>query len=260
MDTIILGDGPLGRAIADAFRGRAGTTASCPRPAAAAPPRPGRPRRARRSSSRRLARDAVAANVDAAPRRRLPAASSSRRPAGSGPRPSSMRLLRAARRGRRRRPEPEPRRGPLLPARRARDRAARRRIDGFEPYLVEWHRRAKRDRPSGTARELARRIIAAPRADLDDRSRRPRDRGHPRRRSPGMHLVGFDSPGETIELRLTARDRSPMQPAPWPPPTGSPRGRDRPASTHSTPSSTSCSRLRRSPPPPDRPTTRGELR
>ena len=23
-----------------------------------------------------------------------------------------------------------------------------------------------------------------------------------------MHLVGFDSPGETIELRLTARDRS----------------------------------------------------
>ncbi|MHB8460773.1 MAG: dihydrodipicolinate reductase C-terminal domain-containing protein, partial [Candidatus Limnocylindrales bacterium] len=26
--------------------------------------------------------------------------------------------------------------------------------------------------------------------------------------SPGMHLVGFDAPGETIELRLTARDRS----------------------------------------------------
>ncbi|MFL5778688.1 MAG: dihydrodipicolinate reductase C-terminal domain-containing protein, partial [Chloroflexota bacterium] len=26
--------------------------------------------------------------------------------------------------------------------------------------------------------------------------------------SPGMHLVGFDSPGETVELRLTARDRS----------------------------------------------------
>ena len=27
--------------------------------------------------------------------------------------------------------------------------------------------------------------------------------------SPGMHLVGFDATGETIELRLTARDRSP---------------------------------------------------
>src|SRR6185312_12001252 len=26
--------------------------------------------------------------------------------------------------------------------------------------------------------------------------------------SPGMHLVGFDAPGETVELRLTARDRS----------------------------------------------------
>ena len=25
--------------------------------------------------------------------------------------------------------------------------------------------------------------------------------------SPGMHLVGFDADGETIELRLTARDR-----------------------------------------------------
>ena len=26
--------------------------------------------------------------------------------------------------------------------------------------------------------------------------------------SPGMHLVGFDAPGETVELRLTARNRS----------------------------------------------------
>jgi dihydrodipicolinate reductase len=26
--------------------------------------------------------------------------------------------------------------------------------------------------------------------------------------SPGMHLVGFDAPGESIELRVTARDRS----------------------------------------------------
>lgn len=87
----------------------------------------------------------------------------------------------------------------------------------FDPYLVEWHRRNKADRPSGTARDLADRIIA----------------GHPGKRrsvdgaglagpasdelevvairagaSPGMHLVGFDAPGETVELRLTARDRS----------------------------------------------------
>lgn len=90
-------------------------------------------------------------------------------------------------------------------------------LAAYDPYLVEWHRRTKRDRPSGTAAELARRIVA----------------GHPRKRtmgsaaadgppaadalevvsvragaSPGMHLVGFDAPGETVELRLTARDRS----------------------------------------------------
>lgn len=90
-------------------------------------------------------------------------------------------------------------------------------LASFDPYLVEWHRRTKLDRPSGTAGDLARRILA----------------GHPGKRrvaagaaggrpepdelevvsiragaSPGMHLVGFDAPGETIELRLTARDRS----------------------------------------------------
>lgn len=67
----------------------------------------------------------------------------------------------------------------------------------FDPYVVEWHRRGKRDRPSGTAREIVRGLggeveVASVRAGA----------------SPGMHLVGFDSPGETIELRLTARDRS----------------------------------------------------
>ncbi len=90
-------------------------------------------------------------------------------------------------------------------------------LEAFDPYLLEWHRRTKVDRPSGTAGDLARRILA----------------GHPRKRrvaddtsgrgpagdelevvsiragaSPGMHLVGFDAPGETVELRLTARDRS----------------------------------------------------
>jgi len=90
-------------------------------------------------------------------------------------------------------------------------------IAAFDPYVLEWHHAAKSDRPSGTARELLRRIVAA----------------HPRKRGvrdlaadgaadpelveiavlragagPGMHLVGFDAPGETLELRLTARDRS----------------------------------------------------
>ena len=79
-------------------------------------------------------------------------------------------------------------------------------LEAFDPYLLEWHRRAKRDRPSGTAIELARRIAAHhPRLssadDLEVVSVRAGS-------SPGMHLVGFDAAGETVELRLTARDRS----------------------------------------------------
>jgi len=89
-------------------------------------------------------------------------------------------------------------------------------LPDFDPYLVEWHRRTKADRPSGTARDLATRILAI----------------HPRKTrlsnpaggapapeeleitairaggNPGTHVVGFDAPGETVELRLTARDRS----------------------------------------------------
>jgi len=89
---------------------------------------------------------------------------------------------------------------------------------GFDPYVVEWHRRTKRDRPSGTATDLAQRIVrrhptkqrisGGPGGDgpsgpdvLEVASIRAGA-------SPGMHLVGFDAPGETVELRLTARDRS----------------------------------------------------
>ncbi len=90
-------------------------------------------------------------------------------------------------------------------------------VPGFDPYLVEWHRRGKADRPSGTARQLAARIVA----------RHPRVRrietdpgagpsspdalevvGIRAGANPGSHLVGFDAPGETIELRCTARDRT----------------------------------------------------
>ena len=79
-------------------------------------------------------------------------------------------------------------------------------LDAFDPYLLEWHRRSKRDRPSGTALDLARRIADAhPRlADAGDLEVASVRAGA----SPGMHLVGFDAAGETVELRLTARDRS----------------------------------------------------
>jgi 4-hydroxy-tetrahydrodipicolinate reductase len=75
-------------------------------------------------------------------------------------------------------------------------------LGGYEPAVVEWHRRAKADRPSGTARELVRRISPHLPIDVDEvavvRSGA----------MPGHHTVAFDAPGETVELRLTARDRS----------------------------------------------------
>ena len=79
-------------------------------------------------------------------------------------------------------------------------------VPSFDPFLVEWHRRTKADRPSGTALELARRMTArhAGLATTDDLEVVSILAGA----SPGMHLVGFDAVGETIELRLTARDRS----------------------------------------------------
>jgi 4-hydroxy-tetrahydrodipicolinate reductase len=82
----------------------------------------------------------------------------------------------------------------------------------FEPSIVEWHRRGKADRPSGTARALARRIAGAdPRWSTSDASDgRPvlEVAGIRAGAAPGTHLVTFDGAGESIELRLTARDRS----------------------------------------------------
>jgi 4-hydroxy-tetrahydrodipicolinate reductase len=75
-------------------------------------------------------------------------------------------------------------------------------LGGFEPSVVEWHRRTKADRPSGTAREIVGRLGAHLPIELDEvavvRSGS----------MPGMHAVALDGPSETIELRLTARDRS----------------------------------------------------
>jgi 4-hydroxy-tetrahydrodipicolinate reductase len=79
-------------------------------------------------------------------------------------------------------------------------------LEGFDPYLLEWHRRTKRDRPSGTAADLARRIATHhPRLETADDLEVVSVRAGA---SPGMHLVGFDAIGETVELRLTARDRT----------------------------------------------------
>ncbi len=90
------------------------------------------------------------------------------------------------------------------------------RAGAFEPSIVEWHRRGKADRPSGTARAIARRIVAVdPRwagpDETDDRNEtRPalEVAGIRAGAAPGSHLVTFDGPGESVELRLTARDRT----------------------------------------------------
>lgn len=84
---------------------------------------------------------------------------------------------------------------------------------GFDPSIVEWHRRGKTDRPSGTARAIARRIATA-----DPRWAASGNTGGDRPvlevaairagSSPGTHLVTFDGAGESLELRLTARDRT----------------------------------------------------
>ena len=81
----------------------------------------------------------------------------------------------------------------------------------FEPSIVEWHRRGKADRPSGTARALARRVAAAdPRWSTGPGADRPALEvvGIRAGAAPGTHLVTFDGPGEVVELRLAARDRS----------------------------------------------------
>ena len=95
------------------------------------------------------------------------------------------------------------------------------RAGTFEPSIVEWHRRGKADRPSGTARAIARRIVAVdPRwagpdeTGDDDAGDGARSRpqleiaGIRAGAAPGSHLVTFDGPGESVELRLTARDRT----------------------------------------------------
>jgi 4-hydroxy-tetrahydrodipicolinate reductase len=87
----------------------------------------------------------------------------------------------------------------------------------YDPYVLEWHRRGKADRPSGTALELSRRILAVHpgKKRIADHARSGALEADELEvsslragASPGMHLVGFDAPGETVELRLTARDRS----------------------------------------------------
>ncbi len=87
----------------------------------------------------------------------------------------------------------------------------------YDPYLFEQHRSAKADRPSGTALAVAQRLL--PHLQGKREARLATGSGAPdpdvlevvalRAGShPGMHTVGFDGPGESLEIRIAARDRS----------------------------------------------------
>jgi 4-hydroxy-tetrahydrodipicolinate reductase len=71
-----------------------------------------------------------------------------------------------------------------------------RAAGGYDPWIAEWHHRAKADAPSGTALRLATMIggevpIAAVRAGYE----------------PGRHVVGFDGPHDAVTLAHAARGR-----------------------------------------------------
>ncbi len=98
--------------------------------------------------------------------------------------------------------------------------AAGRLIDRFEDYdpmLFEAHHRGKKDSPSGTALEAARRLLAVSSRKQDivtdalQRRIEPQELHVASLRGgsvPGTHTLSFDSPFDTITLSHSARTRS----------------------------------------------------
>lgn len=196
--TIVLGDGPLGGAVASALIERGDTATVCGRPANGRHDRTTLEGAAVVVDASRA--DAIATNVEAA----LDAGVQRFVIATTGWQADADCLAGALRRaGAAAVVAPNLALGAAIFLRLV-DEAARLAgaVGGFEPSVVEWHRRAKADRPSGTAREIVRRLSATLPIELDEvavvRSGS----------MPGMHVVGLDGASETIELRLTARDRA----------------------------------------------------
>jgi 4-hydroxy-tetrahydrodipicolinate reductase len=90
-------------------------------------------------------------------------------------------------------------------------------VEGYDPWIAEWHHRAKADAPSGTARRLASIVAScAPgrrRAVHEGLARAPIAPGDVHvavvraGHEPGRHIVGFDGPHDAVRLEHTARGR-----------------------------------------------------
>jgi 4-hydroxy-tetrahydrodipicolinate reductase len=74
------------------------------------------------------------------------------------------------------------------------------RAQGFDTHIVETHHSAKRDAPSGTAIELARRVADGLGREVPITSVRTGS-------VPGTHELIFDAPYEQLTLAHVARDR-----------------------------------------------------
>jgi 4-hydroxy-tetrahydrodipicolinate reductase len=96
--------------------------------------------------------------------------------------------------------------------------AARRylTVGGYDPWIAEWHHRAKADAPSGTATRLAALVAGAGPAGAAVRSGLPVEPLAPgdvhvaavrAGSQPGRHLVGFDGPHDAVTFEHVARGR-----------------------------------------------------
>ena len=74
------------------------------------------------------------------------------------------------------------------------------RLQEFHPFVVESHHHSKVDAPSGTALSLQQLLQESYSSDIPVSSVRA---GF----FPGTHVVGFDSPVDTLTLKHTARNR-----------------------------------------------------
>lgn len=82
------------------------------------------------------------------------------------------------------------------------EEAARRflAVGEYDPWVAEWHHKAKRDAPSGTARRLAALVGPFSVGDVPVAAVRA---GH----ESGRHVVGFDGPHDVVTISHVARGR-----------------------------------------------------